>query len=200
MTNNNTLLVFTLIIINLSKVLSQILNPGRTVMLIRHAEKPLFGNDLSEMGWLRAECISELFSKNDTLTPKKIYAQRAANRKKDDDESLPDSRRQIQTVGPLARALNLVVDNTYYAPEVKELAKDISSLPPEINPVLVSWNHDDMHKFLINFGMDYRIAPKYPKRRFDLVWIYNEKNEFSYFSQNCTGLGDYRFTRYKDHL
>jgi hypothetical protein len=54
-----------------------------------------------------------------------------------------------------------------------------------------------MRKFLIYFGMDYRIAPEYPKNRYDLVWMYNEKNEFSFFSQNCTGLGDYRFTRYK---
>ncbi|ORX76808.1 hypothetical protein BCR32DRAFT_248438 [Anaeromyces robustus] len=169
--------------------------PNRTVILIRHAEKPASGNDLSERGWLRAECISDLFSKNSTLTPKMIFAQRAATRK---DENLPDSRRQIQTVGPLARALNLTIDNSFFASEVKALAKEISKLDKSYDPVLVSWNHEDMRKFLIYFGMSYRIAPKYPKNRYDLVWIINKDREFSYFSQNCTGLGDYRFTRYKD--
>ncbi|ORY80605.1 hypothetical protein LY90DRAFT_697871 [Neocallimastix californiae] len=158
---NPKILIFILVWINLfQSALSRItFNPNRTVILIRHAEKPLTGNDLSERGWLRAECIKELFTKNETITPKRIYAQRAAS--------------------------------------VKELAHNISELDPSINPVLVSWNHEDMRKFLIYFGMDYRIAPEYPKNRYDLVWMYNEKNEFSFFSQNCTGLGDYRFTRYK---
>ncbi|OUM67009.1 hypothetical protein PIROE2DRAFT_68882 [Piromyces sp. E2] len=155
--------------------------------------------DLSERGWLRSECISELFQKNSTLTPKKIYAQSAANHKKD-DENLPDSRRHIQTVAPLARALNLVVDNTFLASEVKELAKNISELPTDIDPVLISWNHEDMRKFLINFGMSYRIAPKYPKNRYDLVWIIDNSTQFYSFSQNCSGLGDYRFNIYKDNL
>ncbi|ORX42062.1 hypothetical protein BCR36DRAFT_338233 [Piromyces finnis] len=172
---------------------------NRRVILIRHAEKPLSGNDLSERGWLRAECISDLFKNNKTLAPKKIYAQKAANHKKE-DENLPDSRRQIQTVAPLARALNLTIDNHFHASEVKALAKDISELPLDIDPVLISWNHEDMRKFLIYFGMNYRIAPKYPKNRYDLVWVINNNTEFSSFSQNCAGLGDYRFNRYKDNL
>lgn len=168
-------------------------NPGRTVFLMRHAEKPARGNDLSERGWLRAECISDLFTQNKTLTPKIIYAQRSA---KKSDENLPDSRRQIQTVAPLARALNLEVNNTFYASEVDQLSKDISQLDPSYNPVLVSWNHEDIRRFLLNFGMNYRYAPKYPKTRFDLVWVIDENGNFSYFSENCEGLGDYRFIIY----
>jgi len=196
----NTLLIFFLVHLCLFQLVLSKSNitffTNRKVILIRHAEKPSFGNDLSERGWLRAECISELFQKNKTLTPKKIYAQRAANHKKE-DENLPDSRRQIQTVGPLARALNLVVDDTFHASEVKELAKSISELPLDINPVLISWNHEDMRKFLINFGMNYRTAPKYPKNRYDLIWVINNDTSFEYYSQNCEGLGDYRFNKYK---
>jgi len=146
------------------------------------------------MGWRRAECIRDLFQKNDTLTPKTIYAQKAS---KKNDDTIPDSRRQIETVAPLARALNYVIDNRFTSFEVDALCQDINGLDEGQFPVLVSWNHDDIKNFLINFGMMYQIAPTYPSKRYDLIFmIEQDKNGevvFSSQSQNCEGLGDYRF-------
>jgi len=146
------------------------------------------------MGWRRAECIRELFIANNTITPKTIYAQKASKK----DETIPDSRRQIETVAPLARKLGLTINNSFTSFQLDELSKDIGNLDANAFPVLVSWNHDEIKNFLINFGMKYQIAPKYPSKRYDLVWVINrdENNNvvFRYFSQNCEGLGDYRFS------
>ncbi|KAG4086512.1 hypothetical protein H8356DRAFT_1372931 [Neocallimastix lanati (nom. inval.)] len=108
-------------------------------------------------GWLRAECIKELITKNETLIPKRIYTQKATSDKK--EENLQDSCRQIQTVGPLARALKQEIYNSFLAPEVKEFVYNIGEFNSSINL----------------FGY----------------------NEFSFFSQDCTGLSDYRLTRHK---
>jgi len=175
-------------------ILKDKLYPKGKVMLIRHAEKPASGNDLSAMGWRRAECIRDLFQKNETLFPKKIYAQKAS---KKNDETIPDSRRQIETVAPLARALGYTIDNRFTSFEIDDLCKDIAGLSEDQFPVLVSWNHDGIKNFLINFGMKYQIAPTYPSKRYDLIFsIETDQNGeaiFSSQSQNCEGLGDYRF-------
>lgn len=146
------------------------------------------------MGWRRAECIRDLFMKNDTLKPNTIYAQKASKK----DETIPDSRRQIETVAPLARALDLTINNSFTSFQLDELSTDIAGLNEKDFPVLVSWNHDEIKNFLINFGMNYQVAPTYPSKRYDLVWIIERDIEnnvvFNYFSQNCEGLGDYRFS------
>jgi len=176
-------------------ILPKKLSPKGKVMLIRHAEKPASGNDLSAMGWRRAECIRDLFMKNETLKPNTIYAQKAS---KKNDDTIPDSRRQIETVAPLARALGLTIDNSFTSFEIDALSQDIAGLEESSFPVLVSWNHDEIKNFLINFGMNYQVAPTYPSKRYDLVWIIerdiNNQVVFNYFSQNCEGLGDYRFS------
>jgi len=188
--------IFVLYFSSANAILKDKINIKGKVILIRHAEKPASGNDLSAMGWRRTECIRDLFLNNDELRPNKIYAQKASKKK---DEELPDSRRPIETVAPLARKLNLVIDNTYTTIELDELTKDIATLTEEQYPVLVAWNHDEIKNFLINFGMKYQIAPNYPAKRYDLVWVAepdpDNKGEikFTSFSQNCTGLGDYRF-------
>lgn len=168
-------------------------NTKGNVMVIRHAEKPISGNDLSNDGWRRAECIRDLFSANETITPKVIYAQKAS---KKNNENTADSRRQIETVAPLARKLDLVIDNSYTEYEVDELSKNVGTLSESEYPVLISWNHDDIKSFLINFGMKYQIAPTYPSNRYDLVFVINSMNgevKFSSFSESCEGLGDYRY-------
>jgi len=183
-----------LFINSITAILPKKLSPKGKVILIRHAEKPASGNDLSAMGWRRAECIRDLFMKNDTLKPNTIYAQKASKK----DETIPDSRRQIETVAPLARALDLTINNSFTSFELDELSTDIAGLNEKDFPVLVSWNHDEIKNFLINFGMNYQVAPTYPSKRYDLVWIIERDIEnnvvFNYFSQNCEGLGDYRFS------
>jgi len=177
-------------------ILKDKLSPKGKVMLIRHAEKPASGNDLSAMGWRRAECIRDLFIGNSTITPKTIFAQKASRK----DETIPDSRRQIETVAPLARKLGYTIDNSFTSFEVDDLSKKIADLSEEEFPVLVSWNHDDIKSFLINFGMNYQVAPTYPSSRYDLVFTIerdpsdNKKAVFNSFSQMCEGLGDYRFS------
>jgi len=187
--------IFILYFSSANAILKDKVNILGKVLLIRHAEKPASGNDLSAMGWRRAECIRDLFMSNDTIRPNKIYAQKASKK----DEEVPDSRRQIETVAPLARKLNQIIDNSFTSFELDELSKDIGTLSEDQYPVLISWNHDEIRNFLINFGMKYQIAPTYPSKRYDLVWTVDPDavNEgeviFNSFSQNCTGLGDYRF-------
>ncbi|OUM69583.1 hypothetical protein PIROE2DRAFT_68518 [Piromyces sp. E2] len=195
--NNKLLYLFVVCFLyfnSANAILKDKLSPKGLVILIRHAEKPASGNDLSAMGWRRAECIRNLFMSNTTLTPQTIYAQKAS---KKNSETIPDSRRQIETVAPLARALNKVIDNRFTSFEVDALCQDISGLSEDQFPVLVSWNHDDIKNFLINFGMMYQIAPTYPSKRYDLIFMIERGKDgevqFSSRSQECEGLGDYRF-------
>ena len=195
--NNKLLYIFVVCFIffnSSNAILTKKLVPKGRIMFIRHAEKPASGNDLSAMGWRRAECIRNLFTSNDTLKPNTIYAQKAS---KKNDETIPDSRRQIETVAPLARALGYVIDNRFTSFEVDALCQDINGLNEDQFPVLVSWNHDDIKNFLINFGMMYQIAPTYPSQRYDLIFMIEQdidgKVVFSSRSQECEGLGDYRF-------
>jgi len=195
---NNKLLFFLVVYFlyynSANAILKNKITPKGKVMLIRHAEKPASGNDLSAMGWRRAECIRNLFNNDTTITPNKIYAQKAS---KKNDETIPDSRRQIETVAPLARSLNQVIDNRFTSFEVDELCTDIGGLSADQFPVLISWNHDDIKNFLINFGMKYQIAPTYPSKRYDLIFMISDENgeaKFESRSQMCEGLGDYRFS------
>jgi broad specificity phosphatase PhoE len=89
-------------------VASQALAQPSQVILIRHAEKPMSGNELSPQGRERAAALVPFFLGTDELlefnTPAAIYAQ---SQKKE-----TSSIRSIETVKPLAEALQLRINKT----------------------------------------------------------------------------------------
>ena len=75
------------------------------VIIIRHAEKPKQGDDLSLKGRERAAALVPFFLDGDKPTPAAIFAQGISD--------MRHSRRPVQTVTPLAHELNLSV-KTYH--------------------------------------------------------------------------------------
>jgi hypothetical protein len=101
-------------------VASQALAQPSQVILIRHAEKPMSGNELSPQGRERAAALVPFFLGTDELlefnTPAAIYAQ---SQKKE-----TSSIRSIETVKPLAEALQLRINKTSARDEFQQLVKE----------------------------------------------------------------------------
>lgn len=156
---------------------------ARTLMLIRHAEKPersagiggvrLDGSadeqDLSVKGWQRAGALVRLFApvRGDLLDPRlarpaSIFA--AASRGK--------STRPLHTVEPLAEALGLQVCNDHSSEgPIKDLvtaALDCSG------PVLISWRHATLPLIARQLVGRGNAPDRWHTERFDLVWVLRE--------------------------
>ena len=148
------------------------------VMIIRHGEKPAQGNELNEAGFQRAKALVKFFETDASVTrygtPAAIYAMAPKN----SDGSV----RAIQTVTPLADALELTINEFYTRDQVNELVKDImENADYKGRMVLVCWEH----KVIVNIaaalaaygGSDQSVQNSLPASwngdAFDRVWILN---------------------------
>lgn len=136
------------------------------VLLIRHAEKPSSGDDLSQQGYERAQAYVNYFETNPTVTrygtPVAIYAMAQSN----EDTSL----RSIETVTPLAEALGLSVLANYAKDDVEALANEILSAPAyDGKMVLICWEHKMLDKIAAQLGVNPEPA-SYPGDAFNWVW------------------------------
>ncbi|ORX43165.1 hypothetical protein BCR32DRAFT_328563 [Anaeromyces robustus] len=149
---------------------------AKTVMLIRHGEKINDdATDLSPIGKTRADCLINTFGSNGTfVTPKKIYAQSLVGKK---------STRPRDTVIPLADNLQLQVDLTFEADDIKGLVNDINNSPEDV--ILVSWSNDNLKKIAKKFGI--KDAPDWGSNVFNEIWIITDNNS-QYFNNNTNNL------------
>lgn len=144
----------------------------KLLYLIRHAEKPYSKHNpnLNNVGFKRAECIAHIFTSK-YQEPKQIIAQGQDSRHK--------SKRSIQTVKPLAKALHLKIETC--------ASRDIACAQDLINkskgPILISWEHKRLRKIMEKFVEN---PPKYPRKRFDLIWIVDTvKGTLEEHTQDC---------------
>lgn len=159
--------------------------PAQTIMLIRHAEKPLragaapFGitaggtqdeHALIVDGWSRAGALVELFAPERTplrrglSRPARIFATRPG--------SANESLRPQETVTPLAVRLRMHVDLSYAFGEEEKLAKGLLAAP---GVSLAAWQHQ--HIFLITqkLGLSHLgVPPVWPGNRFDMVYVFSK--------------------------
>lgn len=146
------------------------------VILIRHAEKQLEGNQLSEKGFKRAEALVNFFLTAPAVTgygtPVAVYA--AAPKHED------SSIRSIQTVTPLARALGLTVNTNFTRGQAHKLVADIMENPKYTGRlVLVCWQHGhltDIVRELAEYSpygpaAQVSLPGEWPDSRFDRAWI-----------------------------
>lgn len=134
----------------------------QTILIIRHGEKPLPGDDaggdagvdeaghldprsLTPRGWQRAGAWVQLFVPPDGLTsnlpsPTKIYASAPEKHRENSTDVLGSkSRRPLETVTPLATKLGIDVDESYTKGQESEIAAAISRIA---GVVLVCWQHE----------------------------------------------------------
>jgi len=138
------------------------------VIIIRHGEKPEKpeGDDLNQKGRERAGALAAFFQGGEIGTPVAIYAQGVLGKH--------HSRRPMETVEPLARALKLTVHAIDHD-EFAAMAKEILTTP-EYNGkiVLISWDHKGIPDVATALGV--ANPPAWPKQVFDRLWIVHLKD------------------------
>ena len=137
------------------------------VILIRHAEKPETGNDLTLRGRERAVALAPYFLETPELlefkTPVAIYAQRPKN--------ATSSIRSIETVRPLANALHLKINDSFVRDDFQQMVEEIRHKPEyEGHTVLICWEHKVIPEIAAKLGAEN--APKsWPDATYDRTWI-----------------------------
>ncbi len=137
------------------------------VIIIRHAEKPVIGNELSLKGRERAEALARWFDQNPSVnrygSPVAVYAAD----QKDSDSSV----RMIQTVTPLAKRYNLPVLHPFHREQVKKMFEELKAHPEyEGKTVVVCWQSETIPKLAKALGAE-QAPKKWSKRNFDRAWV-----------------------------
>ncbi len=171
----------------------------RTVMFLRHAEKP--GDDgpplgvdqhgqgdphsLSVQGWTRAGALAALFShlpspeRPGLAKPQRVIATRPTHEYR--------SKRERDTAAPTAARLGVAVED-HFSHSDTEMA--VASILADDRDALVVWHHGSMPRLLEQFPLANAAAiPKaWPDDRFDLVWCLQQdasgQYEFSVTAQD----------------
>jgi hypothetical protein len=152
------------------------------VLIIRHAEKPDTGDDLSPAGYARANALAWYFEKTPAVlqhgTPVAIYAM---------GYEASTSRRAVETVAPLAKALGLPIRSQFLRDQFQKLVSEILSAPGyEGRTVLICWEHNVIPEIAQAFGA--KTAPTtWPGDDFWDVWRLdftgNDVSHFDAFSE-----------------
>lgn len=148
------------------------------VILIRHAEKPDAGAELSQQGFRRAEALAAFFQTNPAVTrygePAAIYAAAPKN----EDSSV----RSIQTVTPLAKAIGIKVDASFTRGQTNKIVRAIMENPAyDGRMVLICWQHEKLVEIAQNLAA-YNNSPAlnipqvWPSEAFDRAWILDLKD------------------------
>eukprot|EP00467_Chlorarachnion_reptans_P026162 CAMPEP_0114512528 /NCGR_PEP_ID=MMETSP0109-20121206/15030_1 /TAXON_ID=29199 /ORGANISM="Chlorarachnion reptans, Strain CCCM449" /LENGTH=171 /DNA_ID=CAMNT_0001692231 /DNA_START=36 /DNA_END=551 /DNA_ORIENTATION=+ len=143
-------------------------HPGlkQKAILIRHGEKDS-GDDLSPRGYQRADCLVNHFADYGITH---LFAF--------DDKH---TRRPVETITPLSKALGLPIDTSIGRDDVKGLRKAIENLPSNAI-VLVCWEHKVLTEVAEELGV--ADAPKYGSDEFDLQWTVVE-GDLTAARENC---------------
>lgn len=167
----------------------------KTIMLIRHGEKPVvpppYGIDddgtenkhaLTVRGWQRAGALIPFFRTpwaDGIVTPTVIYASGVSDVQiLVDGDDVAKSYRPQQTVAPLATALSLAIRTQHCVGQEADL---IEAMKADTGAVLVAWEHK--HIPAIAAGFTDSAPDSWPGGEvYDVVWILAATN------------GGYRFT------
>lgn len=153
--------------------------PARTIILLRHAEKPgaeggvdIHGrpddDELSVRGWQRAGALARLFAPGggELGVPGALFAERPC--------SAHPSRRCVSTLQPLAERLGLSLDLNFQRGEETDLAHALTRTE---GLVLAAWDHRHLGKIADALLGSAGIAPTdWPEQSFDRFWIFSRED------------------------
>lgn len=137
---------------------------NNTVLIIRHAEKPPAGSELTPAGHARARAYTSYFEPfhegSFSFRVSALYAGA-------DSES---SIRPRQTLEPLSQATGMPLNTTISTKDPKGLIALLRSQPHGSYP-LIAWRHGQMPALLAAFGAPQTLLPqsKWPDDVFDWV-------------------------------
>jgi hypothetical protein len=118
-----------------------------TVLIIRHAEKPETGDQLSPDGQKRAAAYADYFTglelHGSSLTPNVLFATK-------DSEN---SSRPRLTLVPLAAKLGLTITTTFANEEYEMLVETLGNDAFTARTILICWHHGKIDNLLRTFGV-----------------------------------------------
>ena len=140
------------------------------IMLIRHGEDAGQRDfNVNPRGYQRAAALPKLFGAR-LPKPDVIVATRATK----------GSNRPVETVEPLAKALNLPIDNRFRDDDFRALAESLlSDERYDGKVVLVCWHHGKIPKLAKALGV--KDPPPWPDAQFDHVWVIEPKKRSARF-------------------
>ena len=118
-----------------------------TILVIRHAEKPETGMELTPAGYAHARAYVTYFN-NYKIDGQPLHLNHlfcTADSK--------GSHRSRLTLTPLSEALKLGLDNRYSSKNAAELAQDIRSQSYGTN-LLICWHHGEIPNLITGLGAD----------------------------------------------
>ena len=126
-----------------------------TILIIRHAEKPESGSELSLAGQKRASAYVNYFKTftldSNPLTLNFLFATAVSKH----------SERPLLTITPLGEALKLPINHDFNDDQCKELAKSLRSGQYDGKNILICWHHGKIPKLLQHLGAEpNRFLPK----------------------------------------
>lgn len=125
-----------------------------TILMIRHAEKPVSGDGLSPAGKARALAYVGYFQKfilnSSPLKLSYLFA----------SEDSSKSHRPVDTITPLSLAVNLPIDAKHLDDDYQKLATDLLTHDKYDNcNSLVCWHHGKILKFAKALGAHHAVLP-----------------------------------------
>jgi broad specificity phosphatase PhoE len=145
--------------------------PPKTILLIRHAEKPDSGIDLAPAGFARAKALPGLFggpaatAPHNLPRPDFLFATHVSK----------NSNRPVETITPLSEALGLPVSHDIADKDFALLAKELLSGKYAGKVVLVAWHHGSLPGLARALGAVPPYDP-WPDTQFDRVWRIDYKD------------------------
>jgi broad specificity phosphatase PhoE len=165
--------------------------PPQRIMFIRHAEKPddkhqgdapdgtADKESLIVSGWQRAGALARFFypvSGPSDLTPNTIFAAGIGDNSK--------SKRPMETVEPLVELLQEASKVEFNTAHLKN---DIQGLMNDVltkqGTVLIAWEHELIPTAANELPHAPPVPKKWPKERFDMVWVFDRAGAGWSFSQ-----------------
>jgi hypothetical protein len=145
------------------------------IVLLRHAEKPPQGAELSEKGWARARALPQVFNSNPQLkmfkTPAALFGM---------SPSRPGrSVRSIQTLTPLSEATRVNIETQFRGRDFRRLVETILSTPEyDRKQVVICWRREEIPAILEEFG----VGPTRDvgQNQYDLIWILTPDHDGNY--------------------
>jgi hypothetical protein len=146
------------------------------VVIIRHAEKPENGDNLSCQGQNRALQLATILHQKFSA-PDYTYVPSLKT-----DKSTAHSR-MFQTVTPLAIKYNLTINSKYQPDDYADIRDSVFK---KTGTVLMVWSHSEIADLVSALGV--KNPPEWDKADYDSIWVVNFKDDEATLTIDKEGL------------
>lgn len=170
-------LFFIVIVFQIAATSTALAQQKLRVIILRHAEKPDQGDNLSCTGLNRALKLPAVINAKFGV-PNYAYVPAPAVGK------ATKSLRMLQTISPLAVKYNLTLNTNYEVDDTKKLAANILK---KSGTVIVVWEHNNIPDIISALGVDTKKL-KWRGDDFDSLWIVTVNGQKTQLTQDEQGI------------